>query len=153
MRSFNVSVGVSNQLALQFLDRGGADPNFVLNALDIRPASGTNSPATITLTGPASPPPADGSGSDTINGGGVPLNALITVSSNLGTITTADADPNYAGIQVMADSSGNFSFTLKRPTGTGSGATITANEVTGQASGSLLQAYSVAATRPPCTTT
>ena len=154
VRSFTAS-SIGGRLTLGFLDRGGADPNFVLNALDIRPATGPNSPGVITIAAQASPPPADGMNSDTftgtaLDGSGAPLpmGAEITVATNLGAITSADADSLYAGIQVVVtDAAGHFSFTLQRPTGTGTGATITALEVTGKASGSLLQTYSIAATR------
>src|SRR5262249_4812987 len=40
-----------------------------------------------------------------------------------------------------------FSFTIRRPTGIGSGATITAQEVTGKAGGTQNQPYAVAASR------
>src|SRR5207244_3266636 len=46
VRSFTVTVS-TDQLALQFLDRGGVDPNFVINALDITPTANV---ASITFT-------------------------------------------------------------------------------------------------------
>jgi hypothetical protein len=130
-RTFAVTVS-SGQLPLQFLDLGGIDPYFVVNALVIRPAP----TAPLALTGPGGPLTADGTTVDTYTGSGAPANALLTVRTTLGTITSADASPIYVGTQVQADVQGKFTFTVRRPTGAGPGAlTVTVGDVLGAGQG------------------
>jgi hypothetical protein len=62
---------------------------------------------------------ADGSTEDTINGNSSVADSYVTISTTLGTITSADALANVAGLQVATDASGNFSFDLRRPGGPG----------------------------------
>ncbi|MCL4207488.1 MAG: hypothetical protein KJ000_33815, partial [Pirellulaceae bacterium] len=129
-RSFPVTVA-DGQLNVQVASTGG-DPYFTINALEVLDAPQGNHGLTtnnggLTFTGSSSAP----------NG------ALVTVTTSLGTITSADADLNYAGVQV-AVSSGGFSFTVSPPAGGGT-ATVTSEEVTGLAKGSTTQLYSVIA--------
>ena len=116
-----VTVGGSGgTLALTFQDMGGVDPNFTLQALDIRP---TTSVLGITFNPMASTVVADGQTMDTITGmiGGVglPANSEVTVTSSLGTLQASDdVDPNYAGVQVKVMSN-SFTFHVTRPSGAG----------------------------------
>ena len=130
------------ELYIEFFDRGalgeGGDGNFVVNAIEIRPVS---SVGILTLTGATLPGPVDADGLtvDTYNGTGAPPNSVITAATTNGTVTSADQDPNTNGVQVFADSSVNFSFTVQRPASTDdgvstnivAGSTISAGEVSG----------------------
>ena len=64
---------------------------------------------------------ADGLTVDTYTGSGAPARALVTLSTTLGTFVGADASSLYQGFQEQADSGGNFSFQVQRPTGIGTG--------------------------------
>jgi hypothetical protein len=77
----------------------------------------------------------------------LPVGTEITVATNLGTVNPGqDVDGLLQGVQVaVSDGAGHFSFTVQRPAAPGS-ATITAAEVNGKATGSLLQPYSAALT-------
>ena len=126
-RSFPVAV-VDGQLSLRFEDHG-FDPHFTVNAIEI-----VASQATHTLT-----PNETGT---TIVGSGATPGSLITVSTSLGSIagTIADADVNYAGVQVTAGVDGSFNFAITAPI-TGGSATISSEEVTGRGIGSTTFAY------------
>ena len=90
---------------------------------------------------------ADGSSTATITGTGATPNSLVTVSTTLGTITTADASATYTGLQVQANSSGNFSFTLQAPLNLNNvTATLSAVEVSGATAGSGSQSFTAVST-------
>lgn len=97
--------------------------------------AGPNFCGELTLTivfAPTSPTPfADGVTIDTVNGTGVSPNAFVTVglASGGGMIVTPDASDSEGGLQVQANSSGNFIFQSKRPTGGAFGWTGVANGV------------------------
>ena len=78
------------------------------------------------------------------SGSGAPANALVTVSTDAGAVTTADADPNYAGVQVQADGAGHFSFTVQAPAN-GTAMHLSAAEVTGAAAGTATVPLTAAA--------
>ncbi|MDP6445111.1 MAG: hypothetical protein QF805_15040, partial [Pirellulaceae bacterium] len=83
--------------------------NWVINGFEIRPKSDTE----ITLTSPG-PVEGDGVTVDKITGTVAP-NALLTVSSTLGTIINSDANTQqYPGIQIQADGSGDFEIEIRR---------------------------------------
>ena len=110
--SFQVTAPAGSGLQpveLEFKPEAGA-VDFVLNALDIVQ---TQNPLKLTQTGIS-----QGNGFElvTISGSGATPNALVTVGTTLGTITSADQEGNYAGTQVLADGSGNFTFTVQTPT-------------------------------------
>ncbi|NOY79003.1 MAG: hypothetical protein GXO76_14165 [Calditrichaeota bacterium] len=98
---------------------------------------------TISLSASPTAIPADGSSTSTITSGvikdadGNPVaqGTLITVSTSLGTIITADASASYTGTQVAANASGQISFTLQAPASGGT-AYISAASVGGSATGS-----------------
>jgi fibronectin type 3 domain-containing protein len=129
-RSFVVTVN-DGQLNVQIASTGG-DPYFTVNALEVFPAPDPprfdhdlQTADGVTFTGTSNAP--DGS--------------LVTVSTSLGSITSADANPDYAGVQVVVNS-GSFSFTVAGPGGGGS-ATITSEEVTGQGWDAVVYSYAV----------
>jgi hypothetical protein len=112
-------------------------------------ASGTGgSYSGVTLTG--TPLVADGQTSTTYTISGATPNSLITVTTSLGTLTTADVGATYTGIQVLANGSGVATFAITAPlsasTLTG---TITLTEVTGASLGVFTQNYSGVSTSPP----
>ena len=72
-------------------------------------------------------------------GANVPDGTKITVATDRGTITTADADAGTAGIQVLT-AGGVISFALQSDLTVGT-ATVTANSVAGDASGSTTVAF------------
>jgi hypothetical protein len=124
-----VSPNANGQLAIRVRSTGG-DPYFTINALEVFPVTATPQvPGSHTLT------PNDGG--TTINGSGATAGALITVTTTLGTITGTDQSTPYAGHQVVADGSGDFSFTVTPPGGGGS-ATFTTEEVTGKGKSAAL---------------
>jgi hypothetical protein len=115
--------------------------------LDIRPGviQGIGAAESATAT------PADGTTIDTFAGVGVVAGDVITVSGNLDsdgdgvfetplTITSADARPDLAGVQVLAPDT-TFSFTVQRPTGTGT-ANIQTSVFNGLGTGSTAAVYS-----------
>ena len=127
-RSFPVTVD-DGQLTLRF-DDDGFDPLFSVNAVEI-----LSSQLTHTLI-------ANASGT-AVSGSGATPDSLVTVSTSHGSIasTTVDADPNYAGVQVIALGDGTFSFDLVEPFTAGV-ATITSEEVTGLGIGGTTVSYS-----------
>ncbi|MCL4207257.1 MAG: PD40 domain-containing protein, partial [Pirellulaceae bacterium] len=132
-RSFLVTV-TDGQLNVQIASTGG-DPYFTINALEVFPAQETPDPPRfdhdlqtadgVTFTGTSNAP--DGS--------------FVTVSTSLGSVTSADANPYYAGTQVVVNS-GSFNFTVAGPGGGGL-ATIGSEEVTGKGKSSLPYNYAV----------
>jgi hypothetical protein len=69
-----------------------------------------------------------------------------TITTTLGTVVTADASASYAGIQVLTDPTGAFSFLLRRPTASGT-ARLLAEEVSGASRGGAQQSYAQPAVR------
>ena len=120
--SFQVTAPAGSGLQpveLEFKPEAGA-VDFVLNALDIVQ---TQNPLTLTQTGSSE---VNGFAVVTVSGSGATPNALVTVGTSLGTITSADQEDNYAGTQVVADASGHFTFTVQ--TGVGGQATLGARK-------------------------
>src|SRR5262249_14903997 len=119
VRSF-VTPTSSGVNELRFVGLSSVDPNFVLNAIDVRPAAGTFA-ISIARTGNNGVVADDGTTVDTftgtILGGTLADGTLISVSTTAGTITDADLSSLYEGTQVAV--SGNaFTFHVQRPTGT-----------------------------------
>lgn len=102
---------VSNgQLLLEFGD-GGLIPNWVVNGLEIR---STSLVTPIRFTQPLGAVEANGQESRTVHAtSSLAAGQLVTVSSTLGTITTADADPHLEGTQVAVGAGGAISFGLQ----------------------------------------
>jgi hypothetical protein len=109
-------------------------------SLEIRSAAGT-----VSVTGPAGPVAGDGTTDVYTVTGGTP-NATYTITNTLGTISTVDADTRFAGVQVVADGAGSFTFQVARPITNGTNS-FTVTEVTGARTGSFATTYSVAGTR------
>jgi hypothetical protein len=76
---------------------------------------------------------ADGATVDTVTIFGAEDGHTYTVSTTLGTILTADADPNYVGLQVTASGT-SFTLMIRRPSGEGT-ALIGIADVTGAKTG------------------
>src|SRR5262249_33170161 len=96
----------------------------------------------FTSTALSGTPDADGTTQNTFQITGATPNALLTVTSTLGTLTTADAGSTYTGIQVLADSTGAASFTITAPYSTaGVTSTITMVETAGAKCGVFDQTY------------
>ena len=118
-RTFPVTV-TGGQLSLTFSRNNQfiLDPHWVINGIEIR--------TSVVTVGTITPTPNIGS----VAGNGTtitPVNAtstltpgtFVTVSSTLGTITTADADLGTAGIQVVVDPVGAITFNLQSPNSAG----------------------------------
>jgi len=133
--TFVVTVA-DNQFDLQIACTAGT--LWALKGMTILPLAEANS---VTLTSSLGNLPGNGVTVDTIEGTG-PASSLITISSTLGTITTADADPMLSGLQVMTDADGDFSFGLQRPAMGGTPIiTATAVDGTGRVSSSSVVTY------------
>ncbi len=152
--TFTLTVPSTNTLSLEFLDRGGSDPNFVLNSLQIRPMVNVL-PINISQIASAV---ADGQTTDTftgtITGGSALAGSFVTVATSLGTVNSTDASTTYTGIQSAITASGSngvFTFTVLRPT-LAATATFTVTEIDGRASTQVdgspqTQTYAVPALR------
>lgn len=150
--SFTATV-TDGQLDLGF----SAISGWSLAGLEVRLASSVPANAvTIDTFDPAGAPPAavvppaenvtaDGTSIDTINGT-APANAIITVSTTLGAITSADISSAYDGIQIQASAGGTYSFTLQRPAVFGQ-PTISVSTIngTGSTSSSAVVSYQLVA--------
>ena len=117
---------------------------WVINSLAIRTAE---NPLTITRAdGNTNPVTADGQTVDTYNGSGAAPGELITLSTNQGTIVTPTADSVVKGLQVQANSQGDFTFQMLRPTGDAP-ATVTAQGTLGMSFGTFTQQYQLPTSR------
>ena len=122
--TFTVEVDANGQLDLTFSRVSGGF--WTSNGVVIRSIGGVGSLG-ITLS--------DTTGDiHTFGVSGGTANAYYTVTTTAGTITTADADDCFAGVQVKASASGSFDFTLDYAVAGGS-ITITVEEVTGAEKG------------------
>lgn len=138
-RTFVIGV-TDGSLDLRFSDLGG-DPYWVVNGIEVRPA--------VLLTegfAPQGPFTADGTTQDTFTAVGATPNALVTVATTLGTITSPDLDANIAGVQRLADASGNVTITIRRPAAAGT-AFVSFEEVTGAKTGCGVVMYVLQAFR------
>jgi VCBS repeat-containing protein len=141
----------SGRLILEIADLGGVDRLFGINSLELRPMESVGQIKLECITA-ATTLLADGRSIDTFQGSGAPANALLTLTTSIGSFATPDlplsASP-YVGLQVMSDSLGQFRFQLERPAGAGAASTrITATEVTGRALGSLNHVWQPAQASP-----
>ncbi len=127
----------------------GTEADLTLNGTTYKgSASGTGGSYTATLL-PATVT-ADGQTSTTYTITGATPNSLITVTTSLGTQTTADAGPTYTGIQVLANGSGMANFAITSPLSTSTmTSTITVTEVTGASLGVFTQNYTGYTPPPP----
>jgi hypothetical protein len=137
-RNFVVKA-IAGALRLEFRDVGG-DPYWTANAIEIRPA-------VILDIGAPSPGPltADNTTVDTFTifegtPGALAVGDLITVATTLGTVVSADQDPNLAGIQVRVTTAGQVNYQIRRPSGAGT-ALVSLSEVTGEHTGCVAIDY------------
>ena len=143
---------------VEFIDLGGVDPDFVVNALQIRPvATVQNIAIALTSSGsnPANDPgdlntAANGMSVDTYTGTILGATNLaghsITLTTTLGTIVGVDngtggfvTDGNslITGLQAIVEANNTFKFEVMRPTLAGTAPVFTATEITGAATGTL----------------
>ena len=119
---------------------------WTLQDLEIRPTQGV-----LTISNPG-PVLADGTTSTAYTITGATPNALITVTTSLGTITTADAGTTYTSLQVLANGAGVATFAITSPASTSNTTgTISASGVTGLKIGTLAQSYTGVVPPPPPT--
>lgn|GEM_PF-3554756 len=116
---------------------GGSSAFWTISGLDVRP-EGLIAPLAITRTGStdgtlpaAASLPGDGFSIDSYAGTGAAPFATLTINPQHGTPTGTDADVSVKGHQVVADIDGAFTFTIRRPTGTGP-STVTVTDVIGE---------------------
>jgi hypothetical protein len=85
---------------------------------------------------------ADGATSTTYTITGAIPSSLLTITTSLGALTSADAGATYTGTQVQANASGTATFTITSPLSTNAvSATITVTDVTGASLGVFTQSY------------
>ena len=125
--SFPVTVNSSGLMSLTMQGAGGTGV-WIVNGLTIRTAQ---APLTLSVSTPALD--SNGIPAVTVSGSGATPDSLVTVGTTLGTITSADQEGNYAGTQVLADTNGDFSYTVE--TRTAGATTFSAQEVTGASFG------------------
>lgn len=101
-----------------------------LNALVVRPAA----ILTMGLDSCDARSVADGVTVDTFTLSHAPAHTLVTVSIDLGTLVSADADPEVTGTQVLTNAEGQATIQVRRPFGGGS-STIELADVRGVATG------------------
>ncbi|MHC4876591.1 MAG: cadherin-like domain-containing protein, partial [Planctomycetota bacterium] len=89
---------------------------------------------------PGAPLAADGTTVDTFTLAAAPLNTLVTVETDLGTIVSADADPHIEGIQVLTDGDGMAPIAIQRPSGAGQ-AVVAFSAATGEKLGCVVVEY------------
>src|SRR5207248_9207560 len=96
--------------------------------------------------------PADGTTATPYTVTGATPGALLTVTSTLGAVTTADGGPTYTGLQVVASAGGVATFTITSPSSASSvTGTITVADVTGAKVGAFTQSYAGVVPPPPPT--
>lgn len=118
---------LDGSLNLEFssLSVPAVNPTWLVNGIEIHPAADVQGKillAADSVNGPAAP--ADGTTTRTIRGAtNLLAGSVISVTSSLGTITTADVSAAYTGIQVQVIAGGgfggkanSFTFTIKAPT-------------------------------------
>ena len=136
-RSFNVTVS-GGQLDLQFsqINNVAFGPHWAVNAISIVPTSAL---AAVTAGANIGNVVANGSTSSVVTfSTSAPNGTHFTVSSTLGTITTADANASVSGIQV-ASAGGLISINLTAPTKFGT-PTFTVHSIDGAHSGTISNA-------------
>jgi fibronectin-binding autotransporter adhesin len=141
-RSFKASPD-GGELVLRFSD-GGGDPYWTVNAVEVRPSTSVK-PLSVARAGGNAAQPADGT-TDTFTMSNATAGAWYTVSTDMGQVATADADPRYAGVQIQVPESGTFEFTVRRGTAVGTAA-VRVEEVNGASRGYATQAYAYAPVR------
>ena len=131
-RTVTVTPNAAGKLQLAFSTTGAM---WAADALCVRPTVTGG-----TLSGPSGSLTADGTSVNTFSESGLTPGDVYTVSTTLGSVTTADADSRYAGTQVIVSSSGTLSFQVQRPSSAGT-ATVTAQEVEGKAWATMAVTY------------
>jgi hypothetical protein len=135
------------KLDISFVDKAGTHSYWHVNAVDVRPI-GLVSPVTITRAdGMATALTADGLTKTTYFADGFFPNAIVTVATTGGAISSVDVDPFLLGVQVQADGNGKATFELQHPTGNAV-VTLTASAaVVVDAKGTFTQPFALAPTQ------
>ncbi|MCA9248444.1 MAG: hypothetical protein KDA42_15060, partial [Planctomycetales bacterium] len=109
--TFDVAVS-DGQLNLDFGTSSGG--SFAANSIVVQ-VQGTNA---LTLMPAPADVPADGTSTIQVNGQADANLAgqLVTVTTELGTIVSADASPEFQGIQAVIQGDGSFRFDIQAPT-------------------------------------
>ena len=154
--TFTATSDGSGKVRLRFgTDTTGSNAFWTLQDLEARPIVGalvagaqlalTVNGATYTGPGAATIPGsvnADGTTSTLYSISGATPNALLTITTTLGTIGSADVGGTYTGLQVLANGAGVASFTITPPFSTTALAgTIAITETTGASLGVFTQNY------------
>lgn len=141
---FLASTNPDGHIDLTFSDAGGASPLWVINGLQIRNAF-TLTP--ITFGPPVGPVAADGVSVITVSATTTLADGeQVTVSSSVGTIVSADVNPDIDGVQVVV-AGGMFSFDLQAPTNGGI-PVLQAMSLDGQHEGSVFDSAFLEFTQP-----
>lgn len=117
-------------LDLRFVNSLSRPALLGLNALVVRPAE----ILTMGLDSCNASYISDGVTTDHFTVSHAPSNSYVTVSIDLGTLVTPDADPEISEIQVLTDEEGRADIAVRRPFGAGT-ATIELADVRGTATG------------------
>jgi len=161
--TFPVTTNASGQILLKF---GSTYPHWDVQDIEVRPETGTSPPAvgtqislsldgttyTGTSSGTGSPysatvlpaaVQADGSTSTVYTITGAVPGSLLTVKTSLGTLLTADQGPTFLYTQVLANGTGQATFSIMSPlSSNNTSGTITVTDVTGASQGVFTQNYS-----------
>ncbi|QEL20278.1 FG-GAP-like repeat-containing protein [Limnoglobus roseus] len=106
-----VDIGGGNfQMRFRISDAGGPQNGWKLQGLEYRPLSTQG----VLAVSPTAAVAGDGSLITTYGISGGPATGLVTISTKYGAITTADASPDYDGVQVLL-TGGTGSFAIKSP--------------------------------------
>jgi hypothetical protein len=145
-RTFTATTNTSGELVLQFSD-GGGDPYWTVAGLEVRAAA-----ASVTVGTPGGTPAADAVSVLNYAVSQASVGSLYTVSAtggatlvDLNGVAIVDADPRYAGIQIVAPST-SFTLGVRSPSSAGN-VTVALAEVNGASRGSATQAYGYAPLR------
>jgi hypothetical protein len=145
-RTFTATTNTSGELVLQFSD-GGGDPYWTVAGLEVRAAA-----ALVTVGTPGGTPAADAVSVSNYAVSQASVGSLYTVSAtggatlvDLNGVAIVDADPRYAGIQIVAPSA-SFTLGVRSPSSAGN-VTVALAEVNGASRGSATQAYGYAPLR------
>ncbi|MBX3400314.1 MAG: right-handed parallel beta-helix repeat-containing protein [Gemmataceae bacterium] len=130
------------KIAITIVDKAGTHSYWHVNAIDVRPV-GLVSPVTITPVGGVGTKVADGLSTTSYTAAGFFPNAIVTIDTTGGKITTTDVDPFLLGVQVKADASGVATFDLQHPTGNAD-VTLTASAaIVVDAKGTFTQSFTL----------
>lgn len=122
-------------LNLRFIDTTDSNHNIGVQGIIIQPA------VLLTMTfAVAGTLNADGATVDNFQLVNGPVNSLVTVSPNLGTLVGTDADSRIVGFQVATNAAGQATISMRRPSGGGT-STVDLSTPSGEATGRVTIEY------------